>query len=60
MSEKIKPAAAIKRFFERDDAFAPGGGRRISVDEVKALTGEQRQELAKLCAEQLGLSLDIA
>lgn len=43
---------AIKTFFESD------GGRRVSMDEMKALTPEDRKELAELAAEKLGVTLD--
>ena len=43
---------AIKTFFEKD------GGRKIAMDELKALTSQERYDLAVLCAEALSLKLD--
>lgn len=43
---------AIKTFFERD------GGRRVTLDELRALNDAERQELAELCAKELGQPLD--
>ena len=39
----------IRSFFES------GGGRKVTMDEFKALTTEERRELADLAAPQLGL-----
>lgn len=52
MAEPITPATpnnvtAIKKFFELN------GGRKISMDELKALSIDERNELGKLCAEAL-------
>lgn len=44
--------AAIKAFFEAD------GGRKISMDEMRALTSDERAELGQLCAKALGVELD--
>lgn len=46
----VQPLAnvtAIKKFFELD------GGRKVSMDEMKALSADERAELGKLCAEEL-------
>jgi hypothetical protein len=39
---------AIKKFFEA------GGGRKLAMSELQALTPAERQELAVLCAVELG------
>jgi hypothetical protein len=44
--------AAIKAFFEAD------GGRKIEMNEMRALTVEERAELAQMCAKALGVELD--
>ena len=44
---------AIKTFFESD------GGRKVTMDEIKALTPDDRAELATLAAEKLGATLDM-
>lgn len=51
--DKMSPAKAIKVFFEAD------GGRKLGFDEMKALTGEERRELALLCAKELGVEIEI-
>lgn len=43
---------AIKTFFEKD------GGRKVSMDEIKALSGPERDELATLAAAELGEKLE--
>lgn len=43
---------AIKTFFEAD------GGRRVGMDELKALSEKDRQELGELAAKELGVELD--
>lgn len=42
---------AIKAFFEQD------GSRRITMDELKALSPTERQDLGQLCALALGVEL---
>ena len=49
---------AIKTYFEQDDKVSPGGGRRVEMAELKALTSEERDELGELCAVALGIELD--
>ena len=44
----MSPIKAIKTFFEKD------GGRVVGIDEVKALTSEDRAELGRLACEALG------
>jgi hypothetical protein len=41
----------IKQYFEADP-----NGRKVTMDEMKALTREDREELAPLCAEAMGLT----
>lgn len=42
---------AIKTFFESD------GGRKVTMDEFKALTKEERAELSDACAKVLGVDI---
>lgn len=42
---------AIRAFFESD------GGRKITMDEMKALSMEDKKELGALCAEKLGVTI---
>lgn len=51
MSNVLKP---IKTFFERKDAIAPNGGKRVTMKELKDLSSEARHELADLAREELG------
>lgn len=43
---------AIKIYFEKDPF-----GRRVTMDELKALSKEDRRHLAELCAKELGKKL---
>ena len=43
---------AIKVYFEAD------GGRRVSLNELKALSSKERTELAELAAKELGVELE--
>lgn len=60
MSDKPKTTnvKAIKTFFERDDQFAPGGGRKVGMAELKDLTPDDRAELGVLCAAELGMEVE--
>jgi hypothetical protein len=49
--ESMTNAAAIKTFFEKD------GGRKITMQELKDCSPADRQELGKLAAEQLGVTI---
>lgn len=49
---------AIKKFFQRDDEFAPGGGRPVTMGELKALNDADKSMLAPACASALGVTLD--
>ena len=42
---------AIKRFFELD------GGRKLIMEEVRALSDEEKTELGSLAAAELGVTL---
>jgi hypothetical protein len=48
----MKRIAAIKTFFETDD------GRKVTAAEFKALSPEERDDLAELAADALGETLD--
>ena len=52
MAEKMNRMKAIRTFFESD------GGRKVTMDEMKALTSEERKELAELSAATLGVELE--
>jgi hypothetical protein len=45
----IKAISAIKRYFEADP-----NGRKVTMDELKACSLDERQELGRLAAEALG------
>lgn len=45
----IKAIPALKRYFEADPH-----GRKVTMDELKALSHSERQELAALAAVELG------
>ena len=49
--EQMTSVRAIRAFFEKD------GGRRMALAELQALTLEERQELAALCAKELGVEI---
>ena len=40
---------AIKTFFQKD------GGRKVGMDELKALDVDEKTELGKLCCAELGV-----
>ncbi len=48
----MKRIEAIKTFFEQD------GGRKVTMDELKALSTDSRQELGVLSAQALGVELE--
>ena len=43
---------AIKTFFETD------GGRKVEISEFKALSADEKLELATMCAAALGVELE--
>lgn len=49
--DQMTNVKAIREFFERD------GGRKVSMDEFRALSTEDRKELGSLCAQQLGVEI---
>ena len=51
--KKNTSVGVIRMFFEAD------GGRRVSLKELQALAIEERQELAQLCAKELGVELEV-
>lgn len=55
--EKVSAVAAIKRYFERADAIAPNGGKKITMPEITALPLKDRAELGVLAAKELGVTL---
>lgn len=44
----VTPIKAIRDFFEAD------GGKKVTMDEIKALSPEERKELAILICEKTG------
>jgi hypothetical protein len=44
--------AAIKAFFEAN------GGRKVSMEEFRALSTAERNELGQLCAAALGVTIE--
>lgn len=42
---------AIREFFEKN------GGRKTTIQELKALTEKDKEEMAPLCAKELGVEL---
>lgn len=54
MADKIKPIAAIKEYF----GYLPGQGPAQFLQEIKALTPEDKKELAEGAAKELGKELD--
>jgi hypothetical protein len=51
--EHMTSVQAIRAFFEKD------GGRRMALAELQALAIGERQELAALCAKELGVEVKI-
>lgn len=49
--ETMTNMKAIRTFFEAD------GGRKLTMDELKALPKEDRAELGALAAEKLGVKI---
>jgi hypothetical protein len=49
----MKVVQALKAYFEADPH-----GRKVTMDELKALDKPERRELAEMCAAQLGVTLD--
>lgn len=50
--EKLNSISAIKKFFEAD------GGRKVEMSEFRALSMQERHELASMCCKALGCELD--
>ncbi len=48
----MKKITCIKEYFERN------GGRQVSLEELKALSDKDRQELAELAAREMGVELE--
>lgn len=55
----MTPMQAIKKYFEEDTSDGLRGGRKIGLQEMKALSSEERKELAELCIQTLGDTLII-
>lgn len=54
MTVRMKPLATLKQYF----GFRPGEGIKDFADEVKKLTDDERLELARSAAVELGTELD--
>lgn len=50
--EKLSRIKIIKTFFEAD------GGRKVTFEELKALSLSQRTELSRLAAAELGVEIE--
>ncbi len=58
MADKIASLTAIKRFMERSDNLCVGAeGRKVGMDEIKALSADDRKSLGELAAAQLGVEI---
>lgn len=51
----MTPVKALKSFFEADPH-----GRKVTMDELRALNKEERHELAAMACEQLGVELELS
>jgi len=51
MKEKMSRIKAIKTFFEKD------GGTKVTMGELKDLSKDDREELARLAAAELGVEI---
>ena len=49
--EQMTRTKAIKTYFEQD------GGRKIKMDEMTVLSKEERDELGRMCAAELGVEI---
>lgn len=54
MAEKMSRLKAIRTFFESGE-----NGRKLTMDELKALTPDDKKELGELAAAELGVELEI-
>lgn len=52
---KLKPVAILKEFF----GLLPGQTNMDFLQEIKALSTEERAELAALAAKELGVEVDV-
>jgi hypothetical protein len=50
---KMTRVKALREFFEQD------GGRRLTMEELKDLPKEDREELGNLAAEALGVEIEV-
>ena len=55
--EQMTRLNALRTFFHRTDQFAPEGGRKIEMQELKDLTKAERDELGELAAKELGVEI---
>lgn len=53
----VSATTALKRFMEREDSISQAGGRKLTMDELKALTKAEREELGQLAAIELGIGI---
>ena len=52
--ETMTPIKAIRVYFEADN------GRKVTMDEIKALSSGERMALAILAAKELSVELDLS
>ena len=57
MPEAISAVKAIKTYFEQKDRISPGGGRKVTMDELKGLDSTERQAVGRMAAEALGMEI---
>ena len=50
----VSNIVAIRNFFESN------GGRKVTMEELKALSTEERSEIGLLCAEAMGDFIDLS
>lgn len=51
----MTPIQCLKAYFEQQPH-----GRKVTMDEMKALTKEDRRELAEMCAVAMNVTLEIS
>lgn len=55
--EKMSKLAAIKKYMQRDDSLAPGGGREVSTKEFQGIPQQDLVTLGEAAAKLLGVEI---
>jgi hypothetical protein len=55
---KMTPLGALRALMHRQDELAPEGGRQLGLAELQELTKEERDELGRLAATELGVEIE--